>query len=108
MKKITILALAFCLAGAAYAGCGTKIDVTGKVTNYDAEKKELTVAAGKKDAPEEKKITLEATVAVKDDKGAEVKIEDLVGKRVTVSTDKHTAKGEAITLAAKKAKEPKA
>jgi ABC-type glycerol-3-phosphate transport system substrate-binding protein len=100
MKKITVLALAFCLAGAAYAGCGVKVDVTGKLTKFDAEKKELTVASGKADAPEEKKITLEATAAVKDDKGAEVKIEDLVGKSVSVSTDKHTKKGESVTLAA--------
>ncbi|MDF1811934.1 MAG: hypothetical protein P1V20_06960 [Verrucomicrobiales bacterium] len=105
MKKLLVIAIAFCFAGAAYAGCGVKIDVKGKLTNYDPETKELTVTTGKKDAPKEKKITMEATVAVKDAKGEEAKIEDLVGKRVTVSTDKHTKKAEAVSVLAKKKKE---
>jgi hypothetical protein len=37
-------------------------------------------------------------VKVTDADGKEAKIEDLVGKEVTVSTDKHTKKGETVTV----------
>lgn len=108
MKKLITLAIAICFTiGSVYAGCGTKIEVKGKITGYDAEKKELTVTSGKKDAPKENKITLEATVAVTGKDGAEAKIEDLMEKRVVVSTDKHTKKGESIALMVRK-KKPKA
>ena len=102
MKTLATLIIAVCFAGAAYAGCGKKIEVKGKLSTYDSEKKELTVS-GKKDT-EDKKITLAATYVVKDAEGAEVKIEDVVGKRVNISTDKHTQKAEAITVVAKKPK----
>jgi hypothetical protein len=104
MKKLITIAIVCCFAGAAYAGCGVKVDVKGKLSGYDAEKKELTVAGKKKDA-DPTTITLAATVVVKDAKGAEAKIEDIVGKRVTISTDKHTKKAEAITVMAKKKKD---
>ena len=102
MKTLITLIIAVCFAGSAYAGCGKKIDVKGKLSAYDAEKKELTVS-GKKDT-EDKKVTLAATYVVKDAEGAEVKLEDVVGKRVTISTDKHTKKAEAITVVKKKPK----
>ena len=91
MKKLIALAAALMVASAAYAGCGLKVPVSGEVKSYNAEKKELTVGATA--------ITLAATVKITDDKGKEVKVADLVGKKVTVSTDKHNKKGESVTLA---------
>ncbi len=89
MKKLLTLAIALTMSGAAYAGCGVKIPVTGKVDSYDKEKKELKVGS--------ETITLTASAKITDAKGKEVKIEDLVGKEVTVSTDKHNKKGESVT-----------
>ena len=91
MKKLIALAIAIAMTGAAYAGCGTKVPVEGEFTKYDAEKKELTVG--------EKTVTLAASAEIKDADGKEAKIEDLVGKKVVVSTDKHTKKGESVTEA---------
>lgn len=91
MKKTIALLLAFAMSGVAYAGCGTKIPVDGKLKSFDKEKKQLTV--GKKE------ITLAASAKIKDKDGKEVKIEDLVGKKVKVSTDKHTKKAESVTEA---------
>jgi len=93
MKKLLTVALALTMAGSAYAGCGVKIPVTGKLDSYDKEKKEIKIG---KEA-----ITLAATVKIIGADGKEAKIEDLVGKEVTVSTDKHNKKGESVT--AKKA-----
>ncbi|MCB1078325.1 MAG: hypothetical protein KDM64_10915 [Verrucomicrobiae bacterium] len=89
MKKLIALVLALGLSGAAYAGCGVKVAVDGKLSKFDAEKKELTVG--------KQTITLAASAVVKGADGKEAKIEDLVGKEVNVSTDKHTKKAEAIT-----------
>ena len=93
MKTLLSVALALTMAGSAYAGCGLKVPVTGKIDSYDKEKKELKI--GKEN------IALAATVKITGADGKEAKIEDLVGKEVTVSTDKHTKKGESVT--AKKA-----
>ena len=93
MKKLLTVALALTMAGSAYANCGVKIPVTGKLDSYDKEKKELKVG--------KESITLVATAKIIGADGKEAKIEDLVGKEVTVSTDKHTKKGESVT--AKKA-----
>jgi methionine-rich copper-binding protein CopC len=93
MKHLLSFALALTLTASAHAGCGVKVPVSGKVASYDKEKKELKVG--------EQAITLAATVKVTDADGKDVKIEDLVGKEVTVSTDKHNKKGESVT--AKKA-----
>lgn len=90
MKKLIVLAVTLMVAGASYAGCGLKVPVSGEVKAYNAEKKELTVGTTA--------ITLAATVKVTDDKGKEMKVADLVGKKVTVSTDKHNKKGESVTL----------
>jgi hypothetical protein len=89
MKTLLTLALTLAMAGSTFAGCGVKVPVTGKVASYDKEKKELKVG--------DKAITLEATAKITDAAGKEVKIEDLVGKEVTVSTDKHNKKGESVT-----------
>lgn len=93
MKALLTLALAVTLAGSAYAGCGIKIPVSGKLAAYDKEKKELKIG--------DQAITLAAAAKITDADGKAVKIEDLVGKEVTVSTDKHDKKGESVT--AKKA-----
>lgn len=90
MKKlITLAGVTLLMAGASYAGCGVKIPVTGEVKAYNAEKKQLTVGT--------EAITLAATVKITNAEGKAVKITDLVGKKVTVSTDKHNKKGESVT-----------
>ena len=89
MKQLLTLALAVMFTGASYAGCGIKIDVSGEAKAYDAEKKTLTVGT--------QAITLAATAKITDAAGKEVSAKDLVGKQVTVSTDKHNKKGESVT-----------
>ena len=89
MKKLLTIAVALMMAGASYAGCGIKVPVSGEAKSYDAEKKQLTVGT--------EAITLAATAKITNAKGEEVKITDLVGKQVTVSTDKHNKKGESVT-----------
>lgn len=89
MKKLLTLALTVMFAGASYAGCGIKIDVAGEAKAYDAEKKTLTVGT--------EVITLAATAKITNAAGKEVSAKDLVGKQVTVSTDKHNKKGESVT-----------
>ena len=93
MKTLLTIAFALTMAGISYAGCGLKVPVTGKLASYDKEKKEIKIG--------KESITLAATVKVIGADGKEAKIEDLVDKEVTVSTDKHTKKGESVT--AKKA-----
>lgn len=90
MKALLTAVFALAMAGASYAGCGIKVPVSGKLASYDKEKKEIKVG--------EQAITLAATVKVTGADGKEVKIEDLVGKEVTVSTDKHNKKGESVTV----------
>ena len=89
MKKLLTIAAALTIAGASYAGCGVKIPVSGEAKAYDAEKKQLTVGS--------ETITLAATVKITNAEGKEVKASDLIGKQVTVSTDKHNKKGESVT-----------
>ena len=91
MKKLIALAAALMVANASYAGCGLKVPVSGEVKAYNAEKKELTVGTTA--------VTLAATVKITDATGKALKPTDLVGKKVTVSTDKHNKKGESVTLA---------
>ena len=88
MKKLLTLAVTLMFAGASYAGCGVKVPVSGEAKSYDAEKKQLTVGT--------EAITLAATATFKNSKGEEVKVTDLIGKKVTVSTDKHNKKGESV------------
>ena len=89
MKKLLTFAVALMMTGASYAGCGIKVPVSGEAKAYNAEKKQLTVGT--------EAITLAATVKITNAEGKEVKITDLVGKQVTVSTDKHNKKGESVT-----------
>ncbi len=90
MKTLLTAVFALTMAGPACAGCGIKVPVSGKLASYDKEKKELKVG--------EQAITLAANAKITGADGKEVKIEDLVGKEVTVSTDKHTKKGESVTV----------
>jgi ribosomal protein L18E len=89
MKQLLTIAIALTMAGSAYAGCGLKVPVNGKLSAYNKEKKELKVG--------EQAITLEATAKITGADGKTAKIEDLVGKEVTVSTDKHTKKAESVS-----------
>jgi len=98
MKKLIIFSVAICMTGAAFAGCGDKIPVEGELSEYDAEKKILKVGR--------KEITLAASVQIKGADGATVDIKELMGKEVLVSTDKHTEKGESVTLVVKEEKAP--
>ena len=93
MKHLLTVALALTMTASSYAGCGVKVPVSGKLASYDKEKKELKIG--------EQAITLAAAAKIIGADGKEAKIEDLVGKEVTVSTDKHNKKGESVT--AKKA-----
>ncbi len=88
MKKLLAILSLVALSGSIYAGCGVKVPVSGELSAYDAEKKVLKVG--------DTEITLAASAKVLDADGKQVKIEDLVGKEVTVSTDKHTKKGEEV------------
>ncbi len=95
MKQfIAILAAAMIAAGSAYAGCGKKVTVSGKLT-YDADAKTLTV----KGAP--KPIKLQAGTKITGKDGAEAKIEDLDGKKVEIVHEHE--KADSVALAAKKA-----
>jgi ribosomal protein L18E len=91
MKKLIAIVFALAISGAAYAGCGVKVAVDGKLTGFDAEKKELTI--------DKQTVTLAANATITDADGKAVKIEDLVGKAVNVSTDKHTKKAESVKAA---------
>jgi ribosomal protein L18E len=88
MKKLLAILSLVALSGSIYAGCGVKVPVSGELSGYDAEKKQITVG--------DQKITLDASAKITDAEGKSVKIEDLKGKKVTVSTDKHTKKGEEV------------
>ncbi len=103
MKKLIALAVAVAFAGSAYAGC-PKVEVKGKLSAYDAEKKELTISQKDKD---DQTVTLAADAKVKDAKGEEAKIEDLVGKRISLKKDKHSGKSDEISAMAKKEKKDK-
>jgi hypothetical protein len=90
MKKLlTLAAVTLMMAGVSYAGCGLKVPVSGEAKAYNAEKKQLTVGT--------EAITIAPTAKITNAEGKEVKITDLVGKKVTVSTDKHNKKGESVT-----------
>ncbi|MBU6180080.1 MAG: hypothetical protein KGR69_10465 [Verrucomicrobia bacterium] len=88
MKKLLAILSLVALSGSIYAGCGVKVPVSGELSSYDAEKKEITVGG--------QKITLDASAKITGADGKSAKIEDLKGKKVTVSTDKHTKKGEEV------------
>ena len=91
MKKLFSILAVIAMSGSLYAGCGVKVAVNGKLSAYDAEKKVLTIG--------EEKVTLAASATIKDADGKDAKIEDLVGKNIEVSTDKHTKKAEEVKAA---------
>ena len=91
MKKLIAILAVIALSSSIYAGCGTKVPVSGKLSDYNSETKTLTIG--------EQKVTLAATATITDADGKTVKIETLVGKNVDVSTDKHTKNAESVKAA---------
>jgi len=77
MKKLlAILTIVAISAGSSFAGCGKKVTDEGKLTSFDAEKKELIITTA-----DGKTVTRVLTPAVT------TKVEDLVGKSVKVVSE---------------------
>jgi len=95
MKHIVAIITAIALGGAAYAGCGKKVTVSGKGT-YDADKKTLTIEGAKKP------IKLQASTKVTDKDGKEAKIEDILSGALTVVHEHN--KADAVSPAKEKKK----
>ncbi|HQW30559.1 MAG: hypothetical protein KA152_10005 [Verrucomicrobiales bacterium] len=91
MKKLIAILAVIALSSSIYAGCGVKVPVSGKLSAYNAETKTLKIG--------EQSVTLAAAATITDADGKPVKIEDLVGKKVEVSTDKHTKNAESVKAA---------
>ncbi|MEM7145249.1 MAG: hypothetical protein AAF591_08930 [Verrucomicrobiota bacterium] len=83
MKTILSILTVLALAGAAYAGCGKKVTDTGTLKSFDADTKEIVIEADGK----ESKFTATKNTAAKGKDGAEAKLDDLVGKNVTVTSE---------------------
>jgi len=75
MKYILTIVAALALTFSANAGCGKKVTTKGTLSAYNAQKKTITVQAGKK------KVTLKLTSATKGD------IAKLKGKAVVVTSE---------------------
>jgi hypothetical protein len=74
MKKLlAILTIVAVSAGSTFAACGKKVTDEGKVTNYNADKKEISI-----EVAEGKTVALTLTPDTK----LAGKAEDLVGKKV--------------------------
>lgn len=85
MKYLAALIVTLTLAaGSAFANCGIKNTDSGKLTSYDKEAKAIVVekADGKTTT-----LTLTPATESKDAMGQEAKIEDLIGKSVTVVSE---------------------
>ena len=84
MKTIlSIVAVVALGAGSIFAGCGKKTETTGTLKSFDADSKTLVIEAkGGKSS----KITMTPKTAVKKGK-KEIKIADLVGKKVKVVSE---------------------
>ncbi len=91
MKKLIAILAVIALSSSIYAGCGVKVPVSGKLSAYNAETKTLKI--------DDKDVTLAASATITDAEGKPAKIEDLVGKKVEVSTDKHTKNAESVKAA---------
>lgn len=85
MKKLLTLSIAAMLTlSAAYAGCGKKVNNTGKLKSFKAEAKQIIVVENGKN------IKLKVTPGTKyfaSEGGKEVKADDLVGKNVKVVSE---------------------
>jgi len=85
MKKVLTLAVALMITlSAVYAGCGKKVNNTGKLKSFKAESKQIIVVEGGKN------IKLKLTPGTKffaSEGGKEVKAADLVGKSVKVVSE---------------------
>ena len=97
MKHIVAIITAIALGGAAYAGCGKKVTVTGKGA-YDAEKKVLTIEGAKKP------IKLQASTKVTDKDGKKAKIEDIAKEGAKLTVVHEHNKADAVSPAKEKKK----
>ncbi len=96
MKYIlTIVAVLGLALSGAYAGCGKKVTVTGKLS-YDKDTKALVVAGTKKP------IALTPDTAITGADGKKAEIADLDGKKVVVVHEHN--KADSVKVAAKKKK----
>jgi len=83
MKKIlAILTIVAVSAGSSFAACGKKVTDEGKLTSFNAEKKELTITT-KDGKTVNRMLTPDTTVTGK--------IEELVGKSVKVVSEHNKA-----------------
>ncbi len=83
MKKLlAILTIVAVSAGSSFAACGKKVTDEGKLTSFNAEKKELTITTA-----DGKTVT---RVLTPDTTGAD-KVADLVGKSVKVVSEHNKA-----------------
>lgn len=79
MKKLlTIISVVALSAGSVFAGCGKKVTDEGKLTSYNADKKEVTITTADGKAVN-RVLTPASTVSGK--------IEELVGKAVKVVSE---------------------
>ena len=79
MKKILVtLAIVALTAGSSFAACGKKVTDEGKLTSYNADKKELTITTA--DGKTVNRILTPSTTV-------SGKIEELIGKSVKVVSE---------------------
>jgi hypothetical protein len=85
MKKLLVVAMAFMLTiAASYAGCGKKVNNTGKLNSFKAESKQVVIEE------KGKKVKLKITPSTKffaSEGGSEVSIDKLLGKNVKVVSE---------------------
>ena len=85
MKKLlTLLTVVGLACGSAYAGCGKKVTNEGEFSSFDADTKALVVEL---EDGKEAKLTATPKTKVKDKDGDEVKLTDLIGKKVKVISE---------------------
>jgi hypothetical protein len=88
MKKLIALFVGLVIAvGSANAMCGKKVTATGTLKAYDKDSKSITVTTGSNTA----EVTLTPNTEYKDAAGKMAKIDDLVGKSVTVISEHNKA-----------------
>jgi ABC-type oligopeptide transport system substrate-binding subunit len=83
---IAIIASIGLLSGAAFAGCGKKINTAGTLVKFDKGTKSLTMNPVTKD---KKGLTITSKTKITDKDGKKVKIADLVGQKGIVVISEH-------------------
>jgi hypothetical protein len=88
MKILLTIVSVLGLAGVSYAGCGKKVASIGQLEKYDAETKALTLKIADSSDPKEVETKMATLTMTPDSKIiSEAKIEELVGKRLTVVSE---------------------